>query len=308
MGAELHWVTISGRVEQSEERLIFEPTWVDGQPPPVALIRSNADFEQGEISLKVEFAAPRTEQLLRQPVGVPACRVQLGGPAQWIEAGIGGDQGALYGIWLWAPGWRPLASAGWGAALPANHPTSIRVSVKGVRIVLYVNDVMVCSATQELTRAPLAISFSGSQRVDVSEITITPARPKAFVVMQFGEEYDQIYREVIRPTCESHGFDVIRADDVYSNGLIIGDILESIATSSVVIADVTPENANVYYEVGFAHGLGRPTILMSDKRRERLPFDIAGVRTLFYDNTIGGKRQIEERLEKHLQAIQGHGG
>ena len=71
----------------------------------------------------------------------------------------------------------------------------------------------------------------------------------------------------------------------------------------MVIADITPDNPNVYYELGYAHGIDKPTILLSDRKREELPFDVSGFRTLFYDNTIGGKSVVEERLRKHLDGI-----
>ena len=71
----------------------------------------------------------------------------------------------------------------------------------------------------------------------------------------------------------------------------------------MVIADITPNNPNVFYEVGFAHGIEKPTILLSDRSREKLPFDISGFRLLFYDNTIGGKSVVEASLRKHLEAI-----
>jgi nucleoside 2-deoxyribosyltransferase len=64
----------------------------------------------------------------------------------------------------------------------------------------------------------------------------------------------------------------------------------------------------VFYEVGYAHGIGKPTILLSDRKRdEKLPFDIAGFRTLFYDNTISGKGVVEERLKKHLDGLRAGG-
>lgn len=121
--------------------------------------------------------------------------------------------------------------------------------------------------------------------------------------MQFTENYDTLYREVIEPTCRAFGYEVVRADDFYTSGLIIEDITQSIRDATVVIADVTPDNANVFYEVGYAHGIEKPTILLSDRKREKLPFDISGFRTLFYDNTIGGKGEVEDRLAKHLENI-----
>ena len=61
-------------------------------------------------------------------------------------------------------------------------------------------------------------------------------------------------------------------------------------------------NENVFYELGYAHALKKPTILLAD-RTKKLPFDVSGYRCLFYENSIGGKRKVEEALEKHLKAI-----
>lgn len=96
---------------------------------------------------------------------------------------------------------------------------------------------------------------------------------------------------------------MIRADEFYSSGLIIEDITRSIQEASLVIAEITPDNPNVFYEVGYAHGTAKPTVLLCDKKREKLPFDIAGFRTIFYDNSIGGKSMVEDQLRKHLEGL-----
>jgi nucleoside 2-deoxyribosyltransferase len=121
--------------------------------------------------------------------------------------------------------------------------------------------------------------------------------------MQFTEQYNVLHQDVIKPICESYGFRVVRADEFYTSGQIMDDVIQSIRSSALIVADVTPDNANVFYELGFAHAIGKPTILLSDKKRERLPFDISGFRTLFYDNTIGGKAVVETRLRQHLDAL-----
>lgn len=122
--------------------------------------------------------------------------------------------------------------------------------------------------------------------------------------MQFTPKFNALNQQVIKTTCEQFNYEVVRADDFYTNGLIIEDILNSIRKASIIIADVTPNNPNVFYEVGFAHGIGKTTILLSDRNREKLPFDISGFRTLFYENTINGKSEVETRLRLHLKAIQ----
>jgi nucleoside 2-deoxyribosyltransferase len=58
----------------------------------------------------------------------------------------------------------------------------------------------------------------------------------------------------------------------------------------------------VFYELGYAHALRKPTILLADSSKD-LPFDVRGYRCIFYENSIGGKRKVEEQLRKHLEAI-----
>jgi nucleoside 2-deoxyribosyltransferase len=64
------------------------------------------------------------------------------------------------------------------------------------------------------------------------------------------------------------------------------------------------DNPNVFYELGYAHALNKPTILLADiNKRDRLPFDISGYRTVFYENSIGGKKEIEKKLRKYIENI-----
>ena len=145
-----------------------------------------------------------------------------------------------------------------------------------------------------------SLVFQSDSEIIIKNIKVKTAKPTAFIVMQFTEEFNNLYSHVIEPVCKEKGFECIRADDIYTNGLILEDITASIKEASLIIADITPDNANVFYELGYAHGIGKPTILLSDKKRDRLPFDISGFRTIFYENSIGGKSSVEERLRKHL--------
>lgn len=122
--------------------------------------------------------------------------------------------------------------------------------------------------------------------------------------MQFDKDYDDLYNGVIGPICKEFKYDVIRSDESYSTGIIIQDIIKQINESSIIIADITPDNPNVFYEVGYSHALKKPTILLNEKnRREKLPFDVSGFRTIFYDNSIGGKSEVESRLRMFLKNI-----
>lgn len=122
------------------------------------------------------------------------------------------------------------------------------------------------------------------------------------MVMQFSTPYNELYSEVVKPVCDAFNIDSVRGDEAYGPGIILADIARQIIEAKVVIAEITPANPNVYYEVGYAHALNKPTILIAEKGTN-LPFDLSPFRVLFYENSIDGKRRIEEGLRKHLQAI-----
>ena len=87
--------------------------------------------------------------------------------------------------------------------------------------------------------------------------------------MQFGSPFDAMYSEVIKPVCESVGLTVERADEWHRPGVIMNDVVEALTTAEVVIAEITPANPNVYYEVGYAHAAGVPTVLLLRSARTR---------------------------------------
>lgn len=295
-----NWVAIFGKIEYVDDTIRHIPTPLDlptdlsGQPAsPHSLVRSNIEFEQGTITFEAKLADPDAR-----------CQVGLAGPASTeIFAGLN-IMGASYGFGVFRDGqWQPGGGTGYGDKPPVDEWMTIGLTVRGSNLSLRFNDVLVASSVQRVQKGPLSLLFQSNHEILVRDFSASSKPPECFVVMQFTEEFNALYSEVIKPTCEKFGYQVVRADDFYSSGLIIEDITRSISESAVVIADVTPNNPNVFYEVGYAHGIGKPTILLSDRKRDRLPFDISGFRTLFYDNTIGGKSVVEERLTKHLEGI-----
>lgn len=145
---------------------------------------------------------------------------------------------------------------------------------------------------------------AGDQEVSFSDFNVWRGRPRAFVVMQFAEPYDTFYREVIQNQAEAAGFEVVRMDERAGPGVIFQDMQREIEQSDIVIAEITPANPNVFYELGYAHALGKPTILLA-RREAELPFDIRSFRVVFYNDTIGGKTEVERNLQRHLGAIAG---
>lgn len=152
-------------------------------------------------------------------------------------------------------------------------------------------------------KSELALTFFGVSNVEVRNIIVTPVRPTAFTVMQFSKEYNELYANVIESVCGEFGIKAIRADDIYNNGMVIHDIVKEISESQLVIADITPNNPNVYYEVGYAHAKQKQVILLCDRTRTDLPFDLSAFRTIFYENSISGKVDIEKKLRRHLSTL-----
>jgi hypothetical protein len=122
--------------------------------------------------------------------------------------------------------------------------------------------------------------------------------PLMFVVMPFAREFDDVYILGIRDVAEKLGFVVQRGDDIEHNSGILETILKTIEHCSVVIADTTNQNPNVFYEIGHAHALSKPTVLIS-RAGETIPFDLRGINHISYQSIV----DLRERLERRLRAM-----
>jgi tetratricopeptide (TPR) repeat protein len=117
---------------------------------------------------------------------------------------------------------------------------------------------------------------------------------------------DDLLELIIDPALESLGFDVIRADKIIGAGAITSDIVSLVQSADLCIIDLTGHNANVFYECGRRHETARPFIQVI-RRGETPPFDVAGIRTIFYDlsdarevrNTVLEMRQYAEAVVRN---------
>jgi hypothetical protein len=138
--------------------------------------------------------------------------------------------------------------------------------VRGAVITLYANGVEIGKHTLAvlfLTSSPFRITGLGHGNIHFRNIFIEATAPKAFIVRQFTPEYEALFRDVIEPACSSAGLQPYRADFTFMPALVIEDIKKQIQEARLVIAEITPQNANVYYEVGYADALGR---MLCDRR------------------------------------------
>lgn len=104
----------------------------------------------------------------------------------------------------------------------------------------------------------------------------------AFVIMPFKEPYNSYYNQIFKPALEAANFLVSRIDDLFTPRPIIMDIQQSICEADLILCEMSERNPNVFYELGLAHAIGKPTILIA-RKEDDIPFDLSHIRTLIYD-------------------------
>lgn len=126
-----------------------------------------------------------------------------------------------------------------------------------------------------------------------------------FVVMPFADPLGSYYEKVYKPAIEKAGLTPIRADnEIFGTGKIIDQIWSGINSAKVLIAELTDRNPNVFYELGLAHALQKPVVLISSNEKD-VPFDLHYIRVIYYDVTdpFWGNKLIEKVAENILSAI-----
>lgn len=128
-----------------------------------------------------------------------------------------------------------------------------------------------------------------------------------FVLMPFEKKLTEIYeRYVKRAVSENSGLRCERADDINKPSVVMKDVWERINRARVIIADLTGHNANVFYELGLAHALGKLVILIVRKergKRKLMPFDVSGVRAIVYDDSPSGYEKLAERIGEFMKEL-----
>ncbi len=126
-----------------------------------------------------------------------------------------------------------------------------------------------------------------------------------FVIQPFdnGGPYDKRYRDVLAPAIRDAGLDPYRVDEDPGTTILIDDIEKGIRESEVCLADITTNNPNIWYEVGFALANGIAVVLIClDPRPESFPFDIRHRHVINYKLHSSSdfdllKTQVTERIK-----------
>ena len=123
---------------------------------------------------------------------------------------------------------------------------------------------------------------------------------RVFVVMPFEDDLEGVY-EGIEKCLKERGFDVQRADTQLTQGSVVRDIVVPLDTFDLVIADLTWLNPNVMYELGLAHALDTPVIMITQDIDD-LPFDLGKYRAIEYSPLVG-RNKFDRFIEDLSQRI-----
>jgi len=132
----------------------------------------------------------------------------------------------------------------------------------------------------------------------VNSIFGTPNRRYAFylfVLMPFAPDLKPIYDNHIKKVADTLDLYIARADDFFSQNSIMHEIWSAIYNATILIADCTGKNPNVFYEIGIAHTLDKPVILIT-QNPDDVPFDLRHRRYIQYAYTPLGMEKFERDL------------
>jgi hypothetical protein len=126
-----------------------------------------------------------------------------------------------------------------------------------------------------------------------------------FVMMPFREPFEMYYSAIFKPAIISANLSPIRADDLFRPSPIVADLWSMIQKSKVLLAELTDKNANVFYELGLAHAIGKPVVLVSETLGD-IPFDLQQLRVLLYDkDEPDWGKKLEQAIETALKETLG---
>jgi len=143
---------------------------------------------------------------------------------------------------------------------------------------------------------------SGKGKIFNDPVYLEKYRRDLFVLMPFAAVMEEIYAVHIRKVAKRMGLKLGRADDFFTSTPIMEDVWNAIHNSQIIIADCTGRNANVFYELGIAHTLRKPTILITQDEND-VPFDLRHLRYILYKFTPSGMRGFEKVLQQAITSL-----
>src|SRR5215831_5352243 len=114
----------------------------------------------------------------------------------------------------------------------------------------------------------------------------------AFVAMPYGVkekiDFNKVYSDLIKPALEGARFEVFRSDEEMRAGDIRTDMFQELLMADLVLADLSIDNPNVWYELGVRHALRARGVVLVSGDRSPAAFDLYTDRKVRYALKNGG--------------------
>jgi hypothetical protein len=166
---------------------------------------------------------------------------------------------------------RPLATEDW-----RNAAAPIRATLQSTGLGAYLDALRDAAA-----RLRGDVLFLGPERLYPAPKTKGGDTIRCFIMMPFSSEWSNDVHRTLAEACQAASVQPVRGDDLFTPTDILVDIWHSINTADFVIADITGRNANVLYELGIAHTLAKPVLIVSRNAAD-IPIDLGTRRVILY--------------------------
>jgi hypothetical protein len=139
-----------------------------------------------------------------------------------------------------------------------------------------------------------------SKHVLGATVTTTP-KPFVFVLMPFDSSFDDVYAFGIKQACEDAGAYCERLDEQLFHESMVDRIYNQISKADLIVAEMSGRNPNVFYEVGYAHALGKPVVLLTREAAD-IPFDLRQRQHVVHGGSIKALREsLVRSIDWHLR-------
>jgi hypothetical protein len=130
--------------------------------------------------------------------------------------------------------------------------------------------------------------------------------PTCFVIQPFDRgKFDGRYKDTFKPAIEAAGFEPYRVDENPSVSIPIDQIDKGIKEAAVCFADITDNNPNVLFELGYAIACHKELAIVRERKaRQKFPFDLRHRAIILYDTvTRSDYHTLQEKITERLKAI-----
>ncbi len=164
---------------------------------------------------------------------------------------------------------------------------------------------------QQEELAEQALKYNEALRLKPGELVFGPVSDGSqfhsdiFMIMPFAQELFGVYRDVIMPLVKDLKLTIVRGDEFTSSrGVIMEEVWSALNQCRFVIVDITGGNDNVFYELGIAHTLNKPAILITQATTpDDVPFDVRHLRYVQYANTAEGLAKLRTDLQTGITRL-----